>query len=149
MNRSSSAETLILPFVDSWSLSFIVSMALAGALLGATMTITGAIRRIEDDLLLTGSAGPQTPPFGLLVIVLGILSFWVAAVVHLGISLVQEALTPSRIRLYGSIALLTLLFAVTWSSIPLGSMQTLLWGGNVLFISYLIGWLLGDFFRPD
>lgn len=144
----SSASTHVLPIVTSWSWPYVSCMALAGALLGATMTITGAIRRIEDDLILSGTTGPHAPPFGILVVVVGLLFFWVAALMHLGVSLFQEALTASRLRLYGAVALLTCFFAISWTA-PWGTSQTLLWGGNVIFISFVIGWLLGDFFRQD
>jgi hypothetical protein len=30
-----------------------------------------------------------------------------------------------------------------------GRVQVLLFGGNVVFLALLIGWALGDFFRPD
>lgn len=144
----SSASTQILPFAFSWSWPFVGCLAVAGALLGATMTITGLIRRIEDDLILGASTGVRSAPFGLLVIVIGALFFWAAALVHLAVATVQEALTPSLLKLYGVVALATVVFATAWSA-PFGLQHTLLFGGNVIFVSFVIGWLLGDFFRPD
>ena len=123
-------------------------MSAAGALMGATMTITGMIRRIEDDLILTGSTGPRSAPFGILVIGIGALFFWAAALVHIAVAVVQEALTPSLLKLYGTVAILTGLFAMVWTA-DSGPQHTLLLGGNVIFVSFVVGWLLGDFFRPD
>ena len=142
--------TNVLPFVKSWSWAYVGCLAVAGALIGGAMTITGAIRRIEDDLILTGVGGARTPPLGLLVIVLGLIFFWAAAAIHLAIALIQEALTPSLLRLYGVIAFVTALFAICWSTPSNGGAgQTLLLGGNIIFIGFIVGWLLGDFFRAD
>ena len=30
-----------------------------------------------------------------------------------------------------------------------GHWQVLLFGGNIVFLTFVVGWLLGDFFRPD
>ncbi len=148
--EKSTQATHVLPYVTSWSWPFVSCLALAGALIGAAMTITGAVQRIEDDLVLTGVGGLRTPPLGLLIIVLGLIFFWAAAVVHLVLALLQEALTVSLLRLYGVIAFVTLLFAVCWSTHNNdGLAQTLLLGGNIVFIGCVVGWLLGDFFRPD
>lgn len=148
LNRSSSSLGA-LPFVSSWSWPFIGCLAVTGCLLGATMTITGAVRRIEDDLILTGgSEGAKTIPLGIFVLALGSLFFWAGMILHIAISAIQEALTGSLLRLYGVLVLVTLLFAAVWG-VPDGFAQTMLWGGNVLFIGYVIGWLLGDFFRED
>ena len=143
-----SASTQQLPIVFSWSWPYVACMSAAGALMGATMTITGMIRRIEDDLILTGSTGPRSAPFGILVIGIGALFFWAAALVHIAVAVVQEALTPSLLKLYGTVAILTGLFAMVWTA-DSGPQHTLLLGGNVIFVSFVVGWLLGDFFRPD
>ena len=144
------AETQVLPFVSSWSWPFVACLATAGALIGSAMTITGTIRRIEDDLILTGSTGPRTAPLGMFIIVLGLIFFWAAAILHLAIALIQESLTASLLKLYGTIAFTTALFAVCWTtSTNGGGGQTLLLGGNIIFIGFIVGWLLGDFFRTD
>jgi len=138
-----------LPFASSWSWPFIGCLFATGGLLGATMTITGAIRRIEDDLILSGgSSDHKAMPIGIFVLAMGSLFFWAGVALHIAISAIQEALTPSLLRLYGVLALMTLLFASVWG-VADGFLQTMLWGGNVLFIGFVIGWLLGDFFRED
>ena len=144
-------STQILPFVSSWSWPFVFSLLAAGALLGSAMTITGMIRRIEDDLILTGSgSGTKAPPLGIVIILMGLVFFWIAAALHLTIALLQESLTPSLLKLYGAIAFLTTLFAICWSMPNNGGAgQTLLFGGNIIFAGFVVGWLLGDFFRPD
>lgn len=144
-------STQILPFVSSWSWPFVFSLLAAGALLGSAMTITGMIRRIEDDLILTSnSGGAKSPPIGIVIVLVGLVFFWIAAALHLAIALIQESLTPSLLKLYGAIAFMTALFAICWSMPSTGGAgQTLLLGGNVIFAGFIIGWLLGDFFRPD
>ena len=137
------------PMMSSWNWSFVGAMSLTGVLLGATMTITGTIRRIEEDLILTPGSTGRSTPLGIFVMALGSIFFWGAAALHLLVSFTQEALTPSLLRLYGIVAITVLLFATIWTETPGGFTQTILFGGNVIFISLIIGWLLGDFFRQD
>lgn len=138
-----------LPIVTTWTWPFVGALSVTGVLLGATMTITGTIRRIEEDLILTPTETTRATPLGIFVMALGSIFFWGAAALHLLVSFTQEALTPSLLRLYGIVSVMVLLFATVWSDTSGGFIQTLLFGGNVIFVSLIIGWLLGDFFRPD
>ena len=131
-----------LPLVEDWSAPLLAILVLCGLILGATMAITQSIRRLEDDFLLR-SAGGGGSPLGGLMILIGALCFWVACLVHLAVATVQESFTPSLLRVYGMIAATTILATLALG----GGWQTMMFGGNVLFLTYLLGWYLGDFFR--
>lgn len=137
-------KSLKLPLVDEWSAPLIAILVLCGLILGATMAITQSIRRIEDDFLLRSGKGGS--PIGVMTILVGALCFWVAGLVHLAVSTVQESFTPSLLRVYGALAATTILASMAFSG-GVSAWQTLLFGGNVLFLAYLLGWYLGDFFR--
>lgn len=135
-------------WVNTWSVSLIVVMALAGLVLGFTLAATAAIRRIDDELILPGARSSQGShlPLGLILIVVSILSFYAAALLYGIIGFIQESLTPSMVRVFGAVMTVVLLLTVFYSP---GPGQVFLFGGNVVFLALLIGWALGDFFRPD
>ncbi len=132
-----------LPLVSEWSLPLIALLVLCGLILGTTMAATSAVRRLEDDFLLrTRGAGA---PLGGLMMLVGALCFWIAGLVHLAVAVVQESYASSLLKVYGSIALTTVFATFALG----GGWQTLVFGGNVVFLFYLLGWFLGDYFRGD
>jgi curved DNA-binding protein CbpA len=129
--------------VSTWNATILTLMGLSGLVLGATMTITGAIRRIEDELLLS-RVGHM--PVGLIIVVLSVLNFYLAAIVYTIIALMQDSFTPTMRRVFGAVAFVVVVLASAYSP---GHLQVLLMGGNVVFLTFVIGWLLGDVFRPS
>jgi curved DNA-binding protein CbpA len=140
--------TPLLTVVSSWNAKIVTLLALCGALLGATMTITGVIRRIDDELILSGVGGRGVSyiPMGLLIIVLSVFNFYVAALVYIVLALLNESLTRTMQRVFGAVVVTVALLGLAYEP---GHVQVLLWGGNVVFLTFVIGWLLGDFFRSD
>ena len=138
----------LLQLVSGWNPTIMTIMAICGLLLGATMTITSAIRRIDDELILagTGSRGGTLVPMGLIAVVVSVLNFWAAAAIYAAATSVQESFTPTMKRVFGAVAVVVVLLAVVYEP---NHIQVLIFGGNVVFLSFVIGWLLGDFFRPD
>lgn len=137
----------LLAAVSTWNTSIVTIMSLCGLLLGATMTITTVIRRIDDELIFTGiGRGGSFLPLGALLVVLSLLNFYVAAALYTVVALVQESLTPSLIRVFVTVVGVVLLLGAFYEP---GHLQVLLWGGNIVFLTFLTGWFLGDFFRPD
>jgi curved DNA-binding protein CbpA len=133
--------------VSEWNGTILTLLGLCGLVLGATMTITGAIRRIEDELLLSGiGRGGNYFPLGLVIVVLSVLNFYLAAAVYTVVALMQESFTQSMRRVFGVVLFVVVVLAGAYSP---GHIQVLLWGGNVTFLAFVIGWLLGDAFRPS
>jgi hypothetical protein len=79
------------------------------------------------------------------MMLVGALCFWIAGLVHLAVAVVQESYASSLLKVYGSIALTTVFATFALG----GGWQTLVFGGNVVFLFYLLGWFLGDYFRGD
>jgi hypothetical protein len=76
------------------------------------------------------------------------LNFWVAAILYSFIGLTQDAFAQSTSRIVYGVAGLVLLFSMAATmNISVSPLQTLLWGGNILFIFALLGWMVADSFR--
>jgi curved DNA-binding protein CbpA len=136
------------PPIDTWTTTHLLILLASGAAMGFTQSVSCMVRRVEDDFLLTGGtmARPAATPVGILVLLVGAIQYLVAALIHLATSLVQETLHRSLGLLYGSVLAVTVCMSL---SDPSAAGQTLLWGGNCVFVSHFGGRLLGDFFRSD
>jgi hypothetical protein len=147
-NRFSNTLSPLLAPISTWNTTIIVVMACAGLILGWTMTATLAIRRIEDELLLTGapSGGGRFLPLGAVLVVLSFVNFYAAALLYLIVSFFNEAITPTMLRVFGVVIGVVLILGAFYEP---GHGQVLLFGGNVVFLAFLLGWVLGDFFRPE
>ncbi len=134
--------------ISAWSPTLITVMILTGLVLGFTLAATAAVRRIDDELVLPGTraSGGAHLPLGLVMIVVSVLSFYAAAFLYAIVGFLQESFTPSMARVFGAVVAVVLLLTAVYEP---GRLQVLLFGGNVVFLALLIGWALGDFFRPD
>ncbi|MFM7320091.1 MAG: DnaJ domain-containing protein [Armatimonadota bacterium] len=147
LSKDPIADKLQFGLVDSWTPLHLGLMVASGFLLGATQSVAGTVRRLEDDFLLSGGAGARgATPMGLLMFVLGALQFYVAALLHLATALFQETLHRSLVWTYGTVLAAMCAYAI---GNDLATGQTLLWGGNVIFVAHFFGRFLGDFFRQD
>ena len=134
------------PLVSEWNVQILTMLAVCGGLLGMTMAISGAINRIDDELILTGASGRGAHlPVGLIVLVLALINFYFAAAVYVVVALFQESFTKTMQRVFLAAFLATVGLALAYAP---GQFQVFLWGGNVVFLSLVIGWLVGDFLRP-
>jgi curved DNA-binding protein CbpA len=147
-NRFAGTVSPLLAPVSTWNTTIVVVMACAGMILGWTMTATLAIRRIEDELLLTGTpaGGGHYLPLGAILVVLSIVNFYAAALLYLIVSFFNEAITSTMLRVFGVVLGVVLVLSAFYEP---GAGQVLLFGGNVVFLAFLLGWVLGDFFRPE
>lgn len=147
-NRFTNTLSPLLTPISTWNTTIIVVMACAGLILGWTMTATLAIRRIEDELLLTGapSGGGRFLPLGAVLVVLSFVNFYAAALLYLIVSFFNEAITPTMLRVFGVVVGVVLILGAFYEP---GPGQVLVFGGNVVFLAFLLGWVLGDFFRPE
>ncbi len=144
-----SESLLFLGPLATWSIPLLVVMVFAGLVLGFTMAATAAIRRIDDEMILTGVRGGQRGahlPLGLLLLIVSVLSFYAAALLYGIIAFLQESLTPSILRIFGAVLVVVLLLTAVYEP---GRREVFLFGGNVVFLAYLVGWAMGDCFRPD
>ena len=74
------------------------------------------------------------------------MNFYAAALLYLIVSFFNEAITPSMLKVFGVVVGVVLILSAFYEP---GHGQVLLFGGNVVFLALLLGWVLGDFFRPE
>ena len=134
-------------FVKTWSVQFILMAIAIGGWLGLIQSVTGEVRRFEDEFLIGGAhlaAGGF--PAGPALLVLGVVFFPLGMLSHIGITLVQDGFHRSVGMLYGTVTAAGLMLAI-FGGVGFG--ETLAFGGNILFLGHIFGRLLGDFFRGD
>jgi curved DNA-binding protein CbpA len=135
--------------ISQWSVPMLWVMVLDGAIIGAVLSLTGLIRRMDEELIFPSLArgGGGGVPIGLVLFVTGALFFYLAGVIYILIAVMQDSFSASVLKLL--CATLSLVCAIALLVPAEATRQVLLFGGNVVFIAMLFGWLLGDLFRPS
>jgi curved DNA-binding protein CbpA len=137
-----------LPLISQWTAPMVWVMVVDGAIVGAVMSLTGTVRRMDEELIfpsLTRGGGGGVP-IGLLLFVTGALFFYLAGLIYVIIAAMQDSFSASIVKLI--FATLSLICAVALLVPAEATREVLLFGGNVVFVSMMVGWLLGDLFRP-
>lgn len=138
---------LPLAAVSHWSGGLLAVLIGCGIALGWTMSVTGVVRRLDDELVFSRAQSGFVPPMGWVVLLLSAVSFWAAALLHTLLSVLQEARIGGMLKAFGAVVAVVALAAAFYD--PVGQGQLLLWGGNIVFLSYVFGWYIGDLFRAD
>ncbi|MCC2670496.1 MAG: molecular chaperone DnaJ [Armatimonadetes bacterium] len=140
--------SLGIPVAPHWTLPHLVIMSLNGLLTGAIMAAAGWLRPAGQELVYqTFGIGRLSIPMGLLLTVLGLLFLPVALLIYIPLAYRQASVSHSVLTAFGTAFALALGFTVTAQ--PATQLETMLFGGNVLFVSMLLGWFVGEIFRPD
>lgn len=136
-----------LPFVASWSVTLIIVLLGAGALAGFALSMTDGVRSLDGELVFQMvSAGRRASyPIGLILVILNLFSFYVAAGIYLLAGMIQDGISKSVVKAFTATVCLLALIAVLY---PPGSREVLIWGGNLVFPALLFGWAVGDMVRP-
>jgi hypothetical protein len=133
--------------VPDWTMGHLFAMAACGLLAGGILSAAGWVRRFDQVMLPpVQSNGRRSIPMVLLLGLLGIVFLPVSALAYLLVSYWQESWSVSVLTSF----CVAFLLALGFSQAPTeGAVnQTILFGGNVLYLCLLVGWFLGDFFRP-
>lgn len=133
-----------LGWISTWSVSLLAMLAVAGAALGASMSMANLLDPFRSKASLSATSMSPAVTLGFIAT----LNFWVAAILYSFIGLTQDAFAQSTSRIVYGVAGLVLLFSMAATmNISVSPLQTLLWGGNILFIFALLGWMVADSFR--
>jgi curved DNA-binding protein CbpA len=130
--------------ISSWSLPLLLMLLLAGVCAGACLSAGHYVDRFAS--VSTTAVGSISPT--LILSLVAIVNFWLSIVIYFLGGITQRAFNYSTTRLYAAVAVC--LITMTLGSIIAGGAggQTLLWGGNVIFLGGIVGWLLADALRP-
>jgi len=133
-----------IPPISSWTLGLLVMMFLNGVSLGATLATIHVVDRWESIARASTGRWSQAATLGIVALV----NFWFSAGLYLLLGYARRSYTYSVSRLVSGVAALTAIYAFTSAlSSTLQPMQTLLWGGNVVYLGALCGWAVADAFR--
>ena len=121
--------------ISTWTLGLLLTMFVSGVAAGLALAVSRVIDSWQGNL---------RPWFA----VLGVVSLWLAAGAYVGLGLWKQSFSFTLSRSVTAIAGLTAAFALaTTASSEINPLQTLLWGGNVIFVGFLAGWSISDAFR--
>jgi curved DNA-binding protein CbpA len=125
--------------ISTWTIGVIAMLFISGAAAGAALSIGNLIDRV--DAYSNGKA-PQALVLGLV----SILSFPLAAVAYSIQGLSQRAFSITTTRMMLTVAAITLCLSLggAASSARVSMVQVLLWGGNLVYLGALGGWTLAD-----
>jgi len=133
------------PFAG-FSLNLIIALSLAGLLLGFFSGCSRFLRPHDEELIFALSwVGKGYMPLGLILFLFSLASFWGSLVLYVILSALQEHASSSVWKAYGFSFLCVLVMAIC---LPTIWKSVILWGGNFAFPLFLLGWLIGDVFRP-
>jgi hypothetical protein len=130
--------------VSTWTTSLIVLLFVAGVAVGASLAVGNLLDRFG---LVASSPGGRSSPTAILGIV-AIVNFWASALLYVMIAIGLRAFNVSTTRLMIGVASATLI--LTLASIPSHAIlpaQTMLWGGNLVYVGGLVGWMSVDALR--
>lgn len=138
-----------LKFVSSWSLNLIFGMLALGFLVGFLLSLHNKINPLDEELFFQGIKSPGSPaasyPIGLVLLIFNVFNFYLAAAIYTIIGLAQDSISKSVFSALSAVVGCVVLCAIAY---PTGTSQVMLFGGNVVFPGLLVGWMIGDMFRP-
>jgi hypothetical protein len=131
------------PLVSTYTLGLVGVLFFTGVTMGASLAIGGWLDRYDSTTM--NSLGRRSPTMVLGLV--AIVNFWAAALLYLFVGLGQKAFNYSTSRVVGAVAGLTLLFSICAFASYINPTQVLAWGGNLLYLGALLGWMVADAFR--
>jgi curved DNA-binding protein CbpA len=135
------------PYINLISWNLVVLMAAASVVIGILISINGLVRHPDEELVFDNSGGNwAVVPTGLMLLIGSGFFFLGAAVFYLVMSVVQWNVSKSVLITFVCVIGVVLFSSLTYR--PDAMTQVLMFGGNVSFLSMLIGWYIGAAFKP-
>jgi curved DNA-binding protein CbpA len=128
-----------IPQVSMWSWNLVGFIAGAAALAGALLSLNGLLMHPDNELVFD-SGGTWV------VVPLGFIFFPGAAGFYILLGVLQGSLSRSVLTVFGLVVGIVLFASLMCE--PQARMQVLLFGGNVAFLSSLLGWYTGAALKP-
>lgn len=136
-----------IPPIALWSLNLVTLMAAASCVVGMLLCMSGLLRNPDQELVFENTDGNWAViPTGLILLIGSGFFFIGAAGFYMVVGLLQGSLSRSVLTVFVGVAGVVLLTSVLY--LPEARHQVLMYGGNVAFISMLLGWHIGAMFKP-
>ena len=133
-----------LDVISTWTFGLLVCLFLGGVALGVGLGVSRFLDRFSASAVNTmGRIGPVLALAGVAIV-----SYWVAALLYVALGFSQKAFSFTLSRFMFGVGTATTLFALAAAfSGHLSPPQVFLWGGNVVYIGALFGWMVADAFK--
>lgn len=129
--------------ISTWTLGLIIMFFVSGLGVGIALSRGNMVDRFSSQAVgSSGKPGSIVP-----LSILALLNFWGSLVLYLVIGALQGAWTFSTTRLYGGVAFALATLAIAGAVVEIDFLQTLLWGGNIVYPGAILGWLIADCLR--
>lgn len=127
--------------VSTWTLGLVVMLFLAGVIVGASLSVANLVDSFSSvNMTALGKISP-TVALGSIAIV----SFWAATCLYVILGVGQNAFNYSTSRLITGVAGVVALMSIAASISPvINPLQVILWGGNLVYIGAISGWMVVD-----
>jgi tetratricopeptide (TPR) repeat protein len=133
-----------IPLISTWTLTSLVCFFVSGVTVGAALSIGNLVERYGE--VNTTSTGKFSPMMALGCV--SMVQFWFAAIVYGAAGLAQRAWDLSMTRLIAGVAAATVAMSfAAYLNLSLRWEQVFVWGGNVIYLGALCGWIIADAFR--
>jgi tetratricopeptide (TPR) repeat protein len=133
-----------LPFISTWTVGCFVMLFLTGVATGVSLSLGRMLDRFSA--VSVTALGKLSPTVALASV--AIVNFWAAVVLYVALGVSQQSFNYSATRLIGaSVAGLLVLTMGASLSPSIHPAQVFLWGGNVLYLGSVSGWMVGDALR--
>lgn len=142
-------ERAIMPgfaLLSTWTLGLMVMLFMSGVIVGSVLSIGNFLDRFTSSS--TSSTGKPSPLIALGSI--AVVNFWAAAALFGVLGVVQKTFQLSATRLLAGVGGTTLLLTGASMLSPRTGIhpgQVVLWGGNLVYIGSICGWMVADAFR--
>ncbi|MDW8051329.1 MAG: DnaJ domain-containing protein [Armatimonadota bacterium] len=131
------------PVLGRWSVPLLVYLGLSGFLVGFLMAVSRWVAPLSEAFPWRRRKGQLSA--GAVLVMLAALCFPLAALLYTLLALTQNSLSRSVARVFTVCGALTLAFAFAY---PYDWLYIALFGGNLVFLSMLVGWYLADQLAP-
>ncbi len=136
-----------IPQVSRWSWNLVGFMAGASAVVGMLLATNRLVGHPDDELVLENTGGNWAViPTGIILLLGSGFFFIGAAGFYVVAGLAQGSLSRSVLTSFAAVAAVVMLSSMMYD--PEARRQVLLFGGNVSFLSMLVGWYIGSVFKP-
>lgn len=128
-------------WINTWTFGLLVMLFLSGVAVGAGLSLAGWVDRFES---LSSNALNRISP-ALALASIAIVNFWAAALVYALVGARERTHTYSISRLVVGVAgALAVLCVGASGSKVIDPWQVLLWGGNLIYVGAICGWMVAD-----
>jgi curved DNA-binding protein CbpA len=142
LSREGSVLGSISP-VSTWTLGTIVMLFLSGVSMGVSLHLGNLLDRFES--VYVTSTGRLAPNVALGLVAAA--NFWAACLLYLVLGLARRAFNFSTTRLLLGVTGATLLLTFgAATSLMVDALQVLTWGGNLVYLGAIVGWMVADAF---